>query len=879
MTLNNLNSSAPKDFSKPTPSSDESQDSVSPVRTPRQVHHRVGQVLKHSSAYLLAVLLLTLSHGAKYFREPSLSPGDLAPSEYVAPSSDEIIDPVATAQELERVQESAQTLLVFDGEANLTMNEQLVFAFIEGDRLRHEAELAPYLSPTQLSPESQRYLQQLLPEEWERWQRMVGSADSGGVTEEERDGSPREGSPTGNWIPLGTREWELDYSVIFNLEEGSLATGGRNTGENVGSGNLVIPEVQLTTLRELLRLRRALPPITNTPAVEGEAPFAALSARNSPTPAELNQPGLDIPDQFEAVSYRQVLNAITVAQHRYQLVRSQLQGGHWTEEMLQWDEAQWQLLRREAPQALARMQAIGIAEGLPERGLRQGITAQLEDVPEEMHEGAIALLDGIVVSNLRENRQLMQEQLNARLAAVQPVTVTYEANQVIVKRGEPITEELFAVLDHYNLTQRRLNGWGLLDLAGKMAGAVIIVTPVYWLARPRLRGRDRLLLLILISTVAPISSLFGVQYSSLPMVGLLGGSYFGRLWGLLAVIGAAALLPLATPVSGAMVLPGLVSGVLACAAAPKVRSRDGMALLGGGVALTQALTYGAVTLLLGQPFSWAALAVAGGTGLLWSIVALGASPHLESMFDVVTPIRLAELANPNRPLLRRLANEAPGTFQHTLFVASLAERAAQKLGLNVELVRTGTLYHDIGKMVEAEFFIENQLGKPNPHDQIQDPYRSAEIILAHVPDGLRLARQYRLPTAIQAFIPEHQGTIRVAYFYHQAQKQAEEGQPPDESLFRYQGPIPQSRETGIVMLADACEAALRSLRNPEEGEEPVSPAVAKRTIMSIFRNRWEDKQLVDSGLDRADLDVIADVFLQVWRESSHERIRYPQSPI
>jgi len=311
--------------------------------------------------------------------------------------------------------------------------------------------------------------------------------------------------------------------------------------------------------------------------------------------------------------------------------------------------------------------------------------------------------------------------------------------------------------------------------------------------------------------------------------------------------------------------------------AGRMRSREELALLGGGVGLTQGVVYLVLNLTIGAAtgsIGYTLLkdaALYSLSGLAWSIVALGISPYLEHLFDLVTPIRLAELANPNRPLLKRLAAETPGTFQHTLFVANLAAAAAQKLGCNVELVRAGTLYHDLGKMHDPLGFIENQMGGPNKHDEINDPWKSAEIIKKHVSEGLVMARKHRLPKAIQAFIPEHQGTILIAYFYHQAKQLAEKDPTisvQDED-FRYNGPIPQSRETAIVMLADACEAALRSLKD-------ATPEVALSTINKIFRARWQDNQLVDSGLTREELSRIAQIFVQVWQQSNHQRIAYPK---
>jgi hypothetical protein len=225
-------------------------------------------------------------------------------------------------------------------------------------------------------------------------------------------------------------------------------------------------------------------------------------------------------------------------------------------------------------------------------------------------------------------------------------------------------------------------------------------------------------------------------------------------------------------------------------------------------------------------------------------------------------------------MLKRLASEAPGTFQHTLFVSTLAEAAARALGCNVELVRAGTLYHDIGKMHDPLGFIENQMGGPNKHDTLNDPWQSAEIIKKHVSEGLVMARRCRLPKAIQAFIPEHQGTMPISYFYHQALERTKEN--PDlianEADFRYSGPIPQSRETGIVMLADSCEAALRSLKD-------ATPEDALAMVNRILRARWQDNQLVESGLSRAEMTCIAEVFIQVWQQFNHQRIPYPKAAL
>jgi cyclic-di-AMP phosphodiesterase PgpH len=181
------------------------------------------------------------------------------------------------------------------------------------------------------------------------------------------------------------------------------------------------------------------------------------------------------------------------------------------------------------------------------------------------------------------------------------------------------------------------------------------------------------------------------------------------------------------------------------------------------------------------------------------------------------------------------------------------------------LVRAGTLYHDIGKLHDPLGFIENQMGGVNKHDLLDDPWVSAGIIRKHVTEGLVMARKAGLPRAVQAFIPEHQGRMPIAYFYHKAR---EGNGAVDEADFAYAGPNPQSRETGIVMLADSSEAALRSL-------EGASVVQAGDMLGKIFRARWCEGYLSESGLEREELDRIAEIFIQVWQQSNHQRIKYP----
>jgi hypothetical protein len=241
-------------------------------------------------------------------------------------------------------------------------------------------------------------------------------------------------------------------------------------------------------------------------------------------------------------------------------------------------------------------------------------------------------------------------------------------------------------------------------------------------------------------------------------------------------------------------------------------------------------------------------------------------PLLERMFGYTSSMGLAELSDLNRPLLQELAIKAPGTLQHSLQVANLAEAAARRVGANHLLVRVAALYHDIGKIIQPEYFIENQ-GGVNPHDQL--PYReSARVIIGHVTHGIELAKQYRLPKLLIEFILTHHGTTMVEYFYRKEQE-AFPGEVINDADFCYPGPRPRSKEESILMLADSIEAAAKaSLKNP-------SPGDIQALVERIIAGKLDKKQLEDSALTFSDLEKCKAVFLQILRSVYHARIEYP----
>jgi putative nucleotidyltransferase with HDIG domain len=280
-----------------------------------------------------------------------------------------------------------------------------------------------------------------------------------------------------------------------------------------------------------------------------------------------------------------------------------------------------------------------------------------------------------------------------------------------------------------------------------------------------------------------------------------------------------------------------------------------------------------------QAAAWAAFG-----GVLSGVLAVGTLPLAEAL-GVLTPFKLLELANPGQPLLRRLMVEAPGTYHHSLMVANLAEASCQAIGADALLVRAAAYYHDVGKLKRPGFFVENQMGGENPHDKLS-PQLSALIVTSHVPDGVEIAQRYRLPREIVDFIRTHHGTTLVRYFYNAARRGeadasagrlAAAGNRPvaavpssvSEADFRYDGPLPETREAAVVMLADGVEAAVRALPHPSEEE-------IAAVIQRIMTDRLEDGQLDRAALTLRDLHEISRTFRRILVGAYHARIEYPE---
>ncbi|MCG4584489.1 HDIG domain-containing protein, partial [Anaerosalibacter bizertensis] len=257
-------------------------------------------------------------------------------------------------------------------------------------------------------------------------------------------------------------------------------------------------------------------------------------------------------------------------------------------------------------------------------------------------------------------------------------------------------------------------------------------------------------------------------------------------------------------------------------------------------------------------------------GIFCAILTIGTLPLWENIFEVLTPLKLLELSNPNQPLLRRLLMEAPGTYYHSVMVGNLSEAAAEAIGADSLIARVGAYYHDIGKLKRPYFFKENQFGMDNPHDKL-NPTLSTLIITNHTKDGLALGEEYELPQEIKDIIVQHHGETVLTFFYYKASK-GKDGENVKLEDFRYKGPKPQTKEAAIIMLADSSEAAVRSIKNPNKGK-------IEEMVRNIIKDRLEDGQLEDCNLTLKDLSIIANTFSNVLLGIFHDRIEYPKLDI
>lgn len=473
--------------------------------------------------------------------------------------------------------------------------------------------------------------------------------------------------------------------------------------------------------------------------------------------------------------------------------------------------------------------------------------------------------------------------------SVKPVYIN--KNEVLVKVGDVITEEIYARLDKLELLKDKANylpQLGLSILSALLSFAIYMFVRQSTLPIKYNNSQLVMLILIFLINVIGMKMISLVQNLDYPYIGYLAPTALGSI--LIAILLDAPLAFIASVLFSLMASIifntehvllfdyrfGLVSLVICYSAVFTIqRASQRATILKAGlmIAFFSMLTITSM-LLMEDHFqkreALLSLSFAAAGGLLTVVFVIGLLPFFEVAFGILSPLKLVELSNPNHPLLRKLLTETPGTYHHSVMVGNLSEAAAESIGADGLLCRVGSYYHDIGKTKRPSYFIENQTNIENPHDRI-DPNLSKSIIIAHPRDGVEMLKDFKMPKPIRDIAEQHHGTTLLHFFYHKAVKQAkEEGSEKEirEEDFRYPGPKAQSKEAAIVGIADSVEAAVRSLRNPTL--EQIDSMVHK-----IIKSRLDDGQFNECDLTLKELDKIAKTLNETLLGIFHSRIEYP----
>lgn len=496
-----------------------------------------------------------------------------------------------------------------------------------------------------------------------------------------------------------------------------------------------------------------------------------------------------------------------------------------------------------------------------------------------------ALLEQVIVPNMVFDETATELAKKNAINSIAPTVVKFEKGEKIVFAGEPVTRVKKDALQKmgYNVLELNLQAvFGIFALV-----SLGVITLMYYLLyyEKQFVTRNYLsvlgLLALLMSALATVlpngASFYFLPFPALAVLISIFTNPRVSVFTTTILITIIALVE-QIPIQPAAVF--IIVCLIAAIATSKVRysRRFDLVKIGGEIGFSMLFFILIIYLIensitpIDSEIIWLNAFIGACNGLLSGIIVLGIIPLLESIFKIVTPYGLAELADNNQPLLKRLQFEAPGTFAHCLMVANLCETAAEAIGADPVLARVGALYHDIGKLKRPLFFVENQtyFGIENPHTKL-NPRLSKMVITAHPKDGIDLAKEYGLPPIVQSFIVQHHGDSVASYFYNQA-KMEEGGEKVTEEQFRYTGPRPNMKETAILMIADSVESASRTLKDHSQEE-------LDNMINKIIQTKLNDGQLSDSPLTLKDMKAVAAALSKNLRAAHHQRIKYHENII
>ena len=548
--------------------------------------------------------------------------------------------------------------------------------------------------------------------------------------------------------------------------------------------------------------------------------------------------------------------------------------------VLQLSDMDWELVQQEAKAVLERI-------------MRQPIgPSQLGDVLESIPnfvslsfpENLILLVSELVRSLVAPNSLFNEEATTAlreeAAANAESVTRSFVTGQVVIPRGKLVTEADLEAVFMLGLTTESLNlrSAASMILAVFLSGVLLMMFISQFHPEMSRRVRSVFLFCMVVLTFLTVARIMVPGHAVLPFLfpiaamGILIASLFGRGLGILTGM---MLATFAGWLGNNSLEIGLFGGLSALAAVLLLgKGEKPLRFFGAGFAAGLTGSFVVVITRLSEPASdlIGILTLIGCSfvnGILSGSLSLGLLFLIGNLFDIPTNLQLLDLSRPDHPLLREILLQAPGTYQHSLQVANLAEYAGERIGANTLLLRVGALYHDAGKSVQPKFFVENQAAEENPHDRL-DPESSAHLIIQHARDGLNLARKHHLPTRVRDLIAEHHGTLRANYQYGMALEAAGgKANKIDEEKFRYPGPRPRSKEAAILMLADGVEAKYRAV-------VPTTPEDVEKLVRTVLDDRLAQHQFDNTDLTLHDLDVIREALIDALRGRSHSRLLYPE---
>lgn len=527
---------------------------------------------------------------------------------------------------------------------------------------------------------------------------------------------------------------------------------------------------------------------------------------------------------------------------------------------------------------------------------RDGL-GQIRSLSPKEVEAFYAAVSPLIQASVTYDASATENDKRIAAEAVPPETISLKRSEMVVDQGGKITDEVLskiAAISNYTATSRKFS---------KFFGLLVLIAALYWAAWkfiehrgvvPRLalsEQRTFVLLGFIVLAQTVVMVLFFQLASFTASQNIKAPLSDPTIWSFAVPFAFGSLLMTLLADRRTAIFTGLFTALLAGLLAPRglefaiygaiassvsvygigaYRSRQTITIAGVLVGIASAIAAVALIAYMQQPFVLNTVLLAIACGLAGGIITAAATavfmPICESIFGILTDVKLLELSNADTPALGQLALRAPGTNQHSHAVGQLAEDACRVVGGNALLARIGALYHDIGKTAAPEHFVENQLGK-NPHDKLK-PAQSAKIIISHVTYGMKLAKELGLPQRIIDFIPQHHGTRTLHYFLKRAQEEARDPNDISENDFRYPGPKPQFRESAIMMIADSCEAAARSLAEP-------NPENIRFIVTKIIDAIVSDDQLEDCDLTLRELTQIREAMIRSLVAIYHSRVDYP----